>query len=231
MLEYELKFVVPNHHLRPIFDFVRLSCRADPAHPAGIVSSIYYDSPHWDSLNEKINSDYVKTKYRLRWYREPSSGSYSEASFAESKHRIGCRRIKSRVTTDLDPERLERIALDDAALLDIPHWMRSNGIQARANLFPSLLIRYTRHRYLEPATGARISIDAGISTPRINHQMLPRGTNTGSALSHAVIEVKSARDSLPRSLRPLVIYGIRKASFSKYLACYGKCTQTDFLPL
>ena len=52
-----------------------------------------------------------------------------------------------------------------------------------------------------------------------------------SIFSPTVIEVKSARDSLPRSLRPLVIYGIRKASFSKYLACYGKCTQTDFLPL
>ena len=93
MLEYELKFVVPNHHLGPIFDFVNLSCRADGAHPAGIVSSIYYDSLRWDALNEKINSDYIKTKFRLRWYRDPGSGAYSDASFAESKHRIGCRRI------------------------------------------------------------------------------------------------------------------------------------------
>jgi hypothetical protein len=231
MLEYELKFVVPNHHLAPIMEFVNLSCRADSIHPAGIVSSIYFDSLQWDSLNEKINSDYIKTKFRLRWYRDPDSGSYSEASFAESKHRIGCRRVKARVTTDIAPERLDRISLDDASLLDVPVRMRRNGIPTASNLFPSLLIRYTRHRYIEPATGARVSIDSGITAPRINRHMLPRGTGNGSALSHAVIEVKSPRDTLPRSLRPLVIYGIRKASFSKYLACYAKCLQTEFVPL
>jgi len=143
MLEYELKFVVPNHHLAPIMEFVNLSCRADSAHPAGIVSSIYFDSLQWDSLNEKINSDYIKTKFRLRWYRDPDSGSYSEASFAESKHRIGCRRVKARVTTDIPPERLDRISLDDASLLDVPVGMRRNGSPTASNLFPSLLIRYT----------------------------------------------------------------------------------------
>ena len=231
MLEYELKFMVPNHHLGPIFEFAKLSCQADPIHPAGIVSSIYYDSLDWDALNEKINSDYIKTKFRLRWYRDPGSGNYSEASFAESKHRIGCRRIKSRVATGISPERLEGMSLDDVSLLEVPVSMRRSGIPTSANLFPSLLIRYTRHRYVEPATGARVSIDSGISSPRINRHMLPRGTGSGAALSHAVIEVKSPRDSLPRSLRPLVIYGIRRASFSKYLACYAKCLQTEFLPL
>ena len=231
MLEYELKFVVPNHHLAPIFDFVKLSCKADAAHPAGIVSSIYYDSIQWDALNEKINSDYIKTKFRLRWYREPGSGNFSPTSFAESKHRIGCRRIKSRVATELSPERLDSISLEDAALQSVPEWLRRNGIPTGANLFPSLLVRYTRHRYVEPVTGARVSIDSGISTPRINRRMLPRGTGNGASLSHAVIEVKSPLDALPRSLRPLTVYGIRRASFSKYLACYAKCRQTEFLPL
>ena len=88
MLENELEFVVPNHHLGPILEFVNLSREADPMHPVGGLSSIYYDSLDWDALNEKINSDHVKTKFRLRWYRAPESGSFSEASFAESKRRI-----------------------------------------------------------------------------------------------------------------------------------------------
>lgn len=229
MLEYELKFVVPSHHLAPIFDFVNLACRPDSEHPAGIVSSIYYDSPNWRALYEKINSDYVKTKYRLRWYRDTASGKFSETSFAESKHRIGCRRVKSRVTTELPPEQLNEISLDDRKFLNIPAWMRSNGISARGNLLPSILISYTRSRYIEPTTGARVSIDSGIAAPRINRFMLPKGT--GSALSHAVIEVKSGLDTLPRPLRPLTRLGIRKASFSKYLACYAKCIQMEFLPL
>jgi hypothetical protein len=231
MLEYELKFVVPNHHLGPILDFVNLSCRADGVYPAGIVSSIYFDSLRWDALNEKVNSDYIKTKFRLRWYRDPASGAYSDASFAESKHRIGCRRIKSRVTTDLAPEKLDRMPLEDASLTAVPGMLRRDGIATGAHLFPSILIRYTRHRYVDPLTGARISIDSGISSPRINRHMLPRGTGNGAALSHAVIEVKSPLDALPRSLRPLTVYGIRRASFSKYLACYAKCLQTEFLPL
>jgi hypothetical protein len=229
MLEYELKFVVPSYRVAPIIEFVSLTCNNDPLYPAGIVSSIYYDSRNLDSVNEKINSDYLKTKYRLRWYTDPDTGGFSEFSFAESKHRIGCRRVKTRTTTAFPPEQLEGFSLDDARLLEIPLVMRQSGIRASADLLPSLLIRYTRHRYIEPVTGARVSIDVDITTPRINRYILPRGTP--SALSNAVIEVKGERDSLPFVLKPLIKQGIRKASFSKYLACYAKSLQLEFLPL
>ena len=45
-------------------------CRRDPEFPAAVVWTIYYDTPAFASLGEKINSDYLKRKIRVRWYSD-----------------------------------------------------------------------------------------------------------------------------------------------------------------
>jgi hypothetical protein len=46
------------------------ACRPDPEHAVACVWTIYYDTPQLTSLREKINSDYLKVKVRLRWYSD-----------------------------------------------------------------------------------------------------------------------------------------------------------------
>ena len=69
-------------------------CRRDPEFPAAVVWTIYYDTPALVSLGEKINSDYLKRKIRVRWYSD-LEGRVSGPAFVEAKLRLGTAAIES----------------------------------------------------------------------------------------------------------------------------------------
>lgn len=92
--ERELKFTVPGLCVPAVLQWLRAVCDPDPAFPHGIISSIYYDTRDGRYLAEKVNSDYLKTKIRLRWYRDPDDASVDGPAFLEAKYRIGARREK-----------------------------------------------------------------------------------------------------------------------------------------
>ena len=73
----------------------KVVCRRDPEFPAAVVWTIYYDTPALVSLGEKINSDYLKRKIRVRWYSD-LEGRVSGPAFVEAKLRMGTRRSKVR---------------------------------------------------------------------------------------------------------------------------------------
>ena len=87
--EHELKFALPPHRTALLEAVLRQICRPDPRYPAGIVTSIYYDTPRFHLLREKANSDYLKTKIRMRWYSDGGAPSDDGVAFAEAKFRIG----------------------------------------------------------------------------------------------------------------------------------------------
>ena len=90
-LETEIKYVVPAHRTELALRMLERICDPDPQFPFGIVSSIYYDSQNWDYLREKRDSDYLKTKVRLRWYEQAQATTDgADISYAEAKYRIGC---------------------------------------------------------------------------------------------------------------------------------------------
>ena len=68
--DHEIKLVLPNRAARSLVRWLRSRCWPDPLYPAATVSSIYYDTPDWRLLREKVNSDFLKTKVRLRWYSD-----------------------------------------------------------------------------------------------------------------------------------------------------------------
>ena len=193
-------------------------CRPDGDHPFGTVSSIYYDTREWDSLGEKLNSDYLKTKVRLRWYREEPGADAAAPAFAEVKWRIGSRRAKVRIPTSFTADVLDALPLEDPALLDLPRLIRAHGVPLTKAIFPVFVVRYTRHRYLEGTSGARVCLDHSISAPRTNRLMIP-WTNPVE-LNTGVFEVKSPSRELPAVLHRLVDLGCRMSSYSKYSACY-----------
>ena len=216
-LEAEGKFALPAHRVGPALDWIRLACDPDPRFPHGVVASIYYDSDGWDFLRGKVESDYLKTKVRLRWYSE-AGGAPGGRAFAEIKYRVGCRRAKLRFETQHDAGWLARVSLDDPALLSIPRELKRRGAPLAKALFPAFEVRYERRRYVERGSGARVCIDYRIGAPRFNRRMLPRGTPC--ELANAVFEVKSQQGELPPTLRRLVSFGARRSAFSKYYECY-----------
>ena len=65
---YETKFVLDQCAEHIVRHWLSRVALPDPHYPANVVSSIYFDTHDWRYLNEKENSDFLKTKVRLRWY-------------------------------------------------------------------------------------------------------------------------------------------------------------------
>ena len=224
--EHETKFVLNNSAAGTIIRWLQCRCRLDDRFEAGIVSSIYYDTHKWRFLCEKINSDYLKTKIRLRWYSDIDSSQPGDDSFIEAKYKTGTRRAKVRVRTDVSGKWLNSVNLDNQKLLKVPELLRSEGVVVSGGLFPVFKIVYKRRRFIEPVTGSRLSIDYDISAPSVNRRMLVR--RNPNLLSRAVFELKGDAAELPGVLQQLTALGCRKESFSKYGICYGTIMRTSF---
>ena len=93
----------------------------------GCVWTIYYDTPGLESLGEKINSDYLKRKLRLRWYSD-LEGRPTGPTFIEAKMRHGNRRTKVRVRLPHPADELARWDLQDPRLRAFPAFLREQGI-------------------------------------------------------------------------------------------------------
>ncbi len=80
--DYEIKFAVPASAAGSLRTWIGSVCRPDAAHPPARVTTVYFDTPSLAFLAEKIDSDYLKTKVRVRWYGP--SDSRASRSLAKS---------------------------------------------------------------------------------------------------------------------------------------------------
>jgi len=222
-IENEIKYTISNSRCRQVIKWLTCRCKAEAQFNAETVSSIYYDTWGWKSLNEKINSDYLKTKVRFRWYSDITYQLHHTPSFAEAKFRIGTQRRKIRIPTPHSGEWIAGTALSHPMFLRIPVFLETNGVTLGDKYFPVYQVSYKRVRFKEPLTGTKISFDYDIWAPRVNPFMLPN--SHPFTLRKAVLELKGAINEMPAFLYPLVDMGCRKESFSKYNACFQKLTE------
>lgn len=215
-LERELKFVLPAARGLLARSLVETVCRPDPEYPAATLSTIYFDTADLRLLGEKVDSDYLKTKVRLRWYAPIGGEDDLARAFLEIKLRIGDRRQKVRVRTPLTAAILKDLSFDRPEFDEVLELARPFGIPLPGRLLPVLLIRYDRYRFVEPMSSSRISIDMNIGAPRGHHRLVRDAAPV--MLQHAVVEVKGRSTELPRVLHPLIRAGARRGSSSKYAA-------------
>lgn len=220
MAQRETKFVLNNSGAHVALAWLESHSDPDPHFPRGLVSSIYYDSPDWHHLREKINSDYLKTKIRVRWYADIDGEEPGSASFAEAKHKQGGRRTKVRVKTRHSGRWLAETELSVSSLRTVPWALREKGIFVCPTLCPAFQISYKRRRFVDRMTGVALCLDFDICVPKVNPQMIPRGNPF--RLNQAVFEMKGPGVELPLSLRYLARLGCRKGSFSKYEVCHER---------
>lgn len=213
-LEHELKLLLPAGRLPTALTLVRALCRQDPRHPANFVVSIYYDTRGFDLLQDKIDSQRVKTKVRLRWYEELNGAPASFASYAELKYRLGSRRRKIRTQTTVPAREIRDLPLHHRDQPDISAHLPTGVFTAPHRLLPCVAVRYQRRRFIDPLSRTRISFDSGLSVHNVNPRLLPNGSP--SRLETVVIELKNTSGEIPARLRGLLRCGARLTSFSKY---------------
>jgi len=219
--EFELKYTFPNIASPTLASWLSFNCRIDREYPESRVQSIYLETLNAESFAEKINSDFFKTKFRVRWYEKadnkgtPISGDIP--FFLEKKMKVGAKRLKNRWVHHANKESADSNSLSSAfhqqwhGLFgekegeDIPHFQ------------PFIQISYIRKRFVDQFSGARLSLDYNIRVEKSNDSLLPPPTN--AFLPMAVFEVKSSSDSPPQTLHFLTKNLVRKANFSKYETC------------
>jgi hypothetical protein len=227
-LEFELKYVIPNHRLSFVLEFLKARCNPDPVFQSATISSIYFDSTSLHFLDEKINSDFYKNKIRIRWYKDTQTKEFSRVAYLENKKRFGSQRLKPRTPFKFSPELLDTLPLEDSRLLNVEQTLAEMGFISPQPIFPTILIQYKRQRFVDPVYQTRISVDSDIRSPRVNRLLLPSGG--ASTLQLAVVEIKGKESFLQQNLSPLITLGLRKASFSKYLSCMARSHNMTFDP-
>jgi hypothetical protein len=221
--ERELKFTLPAGRADLARRRLEQMCRRDPRFPVAQVWTIYYDTADLTSLGEKINSDYLKTKIRLRWY-SALNGRPTEPAFIEAKFRTGTRRSKVRQQVPYGADELAHWELQDPRLLSLPLLLRTQGVLEGESWQPLMLIRYRRDRFVESVSRSRVSLDSEIAAAATSRRFVSGAVS--SSLDVAVLEVKGMSEELPLALRSLQPLGLRKQSFSKLLAVYAHAVRT-----
>ncbi|HAK54925.1 MAG TPA: hypothetical protein DCP38_05505, partial [Acidobacteria bacterium] len=140
--EYELKFGLRGRSVAAVRQWLRTICRVDPVFPTGRVCSVYYDTPAFHHLRENANSDYLKTKVRLRWYEQVVTAG--DRAFLEAKFRFGPRRNKVRLEVLHTGRQLAAMPLHAAELGAMPARLREVGVMTPTALRPIVLVRYRR---------------------------------------------------------------------------------------
>jgi len=219
-LDYELKYVFNKSVLDLVLTWINSFCLPDPLYLFGRVSSVYFDTRKLRSLEEKVNSDYIRSKFRIRWYSTGDPESPDDISFLEIKRKIGTTRKKRRIECHVSGKYLAGADLTADAYLGIASILRAEGELFGENLFPLFQIDYKRWRFVEPLSGMRLCVDCDISVPKVNESIFPNPLPL--FLENGVLEIKGSLNELPEVLNPLTFLGCRKESFSKYRSCFEK---------
>ena len=219
-IRHEIKYRVNRETFERFRDYTQNILEVDPnsAEQGGYFNySIYYDSPDLQFLNEKEEGLEMRTKPRLRIYKDIKSDQ-ALSSFFEFKHRRGSLVQKERVRIDretslklLDPFHLEE-AGENPVLNRITYFSRRYQIQ------PTICVLYKRQAFSCPLyPGLRITYDSHITASLNIGLDVPREEFlTVLPPNEAIIEIKY-NQLRPNFIAPLIgKLELQQVSFSKY---------------
>jgi len=169
-----------------------------------------------EGLDGKANSDYAKSKFRVRWYRDPVTLAFGSV-FAETKRKRGSTRSKDRIPLDLDAEELDRLWLGAPLLSEIPRRLNARNRDIPADLQPIIQISYRRRRYVHRFSGTRLNLDWDIRPVKVS-PLFSSFIDT-SPLPVSIFEVKGPELRIPAPLSQLMSADGRRESYSKYYEC------------
>jgi hypothetical protein len=214
----EQKYTFPKLAHQPVLAWLRHVYVPHPLYYEGRVCSIYYDSPLFDHYDEKRNSDFLKTKVRLRWYERLGECTRAPQThcFLELKQKVGAVRLKKRLELNIDTDILLADSLAAEELQRLPERLSELSHTRDRCLMPVMLIRYVRDRFIDPRTGSSIALDTEISCDQVNLRLIP--ATHPVHLGNGVLEIKGSNTVLPASLLPMRSVLTRQA-FSKYGRC------------
>lgn len=215
--EHELKLSLPLARVSTVASRLAALAHPDSAHPENEITTLYFDDAQLSSVAEKLDGDCAKTKVRLRWYRSLDRDGSRSPVFLEIKQRFGSTRDKRRFGVELDPELILADPLSPRWGDAVGDLLRRHTGVAWSPRRPVVLLSYRRSRFVEPASRARLSLDARIRPLAVEPAL--RRTFMPAELPFAVVEIKSPSPDLPPVLRSLTALGCQPRALSKLALC------------
>jgi hypothetical protein len=218
MKDFENKYILKNSQAPYVLELLKARCPLDLEYPEAQIASMYFDTYDLKLLKEKINSDLIKTKYRVRWYKDYQNGKTSGPCFLEVKSKLGEVRSKIRLKSLMSASDFENLAFTDQKFDEI-----NDEFQRMKPMFkplrPHFIVSYKRVRFKYPGSEIRFCIDYDIHVPKINDQW-GYVFNESLKVPEAVFEIKGPEEDLPEMMKIIESVGAYRDSFSKYLACF-----------
>lgn len=212
---YEQKYLTADAHQQFVLAWLDRTCRLDLRFPVDCVTSVYYDTPTLHFYAQKRNSEYMKTKLRLRWYGAADARTATVTCYLELKRKCGACRLKERIEVVVPASSLTD-PLTDPVICELPHVVTPRRWSLPQLLVPMARIEYVRRRYRDPATGSSVAFDNAIQCTQINQRLLP--ARLPVRIPVGVLEVKGSHRVLPSTFRPVTPF-LHRRSFSKYAVC------------
>ena len=215
--EREIKYLVPSTRLLVVKQQLAEVFGYDTEFPESRIYSLYFDSLDLRSYFEKVNGDYTKTKYRIRWYANPLNNPLSDTfTVAQVKRSRGTRRVKQSIPIPSARDRFLSVEPDNPALADM--WYKFYEMDANCphGLIPTCTVSYQRNRFQGPA-GTSICLDTQIEASGYNPTLFLNPPD--QQLNVNVLELKGNFDSIPNLFDQVVQAGCVHTAFSKYSAC------------
>ena len=237
---YELKYMIPLEYVEPITDFISLYCSLDYHSETAkadnyfySVNSLYFDTPRYEFLKQRIAGQAHRVNMRARTYGDGSKPPY----FLEIKQRMGIpgvvRKYRATVADEEWPSLLTdpnfRIADTDSAKerANKELFLRlaiSNAIE------PKILTKYQRRAFFSTVDEyVRVTMDANMQYRKQDdynlastHGMTNYDNETVYAVNTAsdanvVLEIKCNIGEVPQWVLSLVnLFELKQQAFSKY---------------
>ena len=237
---YELKYMIPVEYVEPITDFISLYCSLDYHSEAAEVdnyfygvNSLYFDTPGYEFLKQRIAGQAHRVNMRARTYGDGSKPPY----FLEIKQRMGIpgvvRKYRATAANGEWPSLLTdpnfRVANTDSTSerANKELFLRlaiSNAIE------PKILTKYQRRAFFSTVDEyVRVTMDTNMQYRRQDdfsllstHGMTNYDNETVYAVNtvsdgNVVLEIKCNIGEVPQWVLSLVnLFELKQQAFSKY---------------
>ncbi|WP_394753665.1 VTC domain-containing protein [Crenothrix sp.] len=238
---YELKYQIPWSYVEPISDFISLYCDLDAFSVKTKadnyfykVGSLYFDSPGYEFLKQRIGGKEIRFNMRTRFYGDGDKGPY----FLEVKHRTGASGVVTKYRATAEAHQWPCILTDPAFR---PPESDAHDEKTNKELFlrlattyaiePKILTTYRRRAFFSTIDEySRVTMDVHmkyrvqddynlLTTYGMTHydNETIYATNTKSGDASVVLELKCLVGEVPYWMLDLIrTFELQHSGFSKY---------------
>lgn len=238
---YELKYLIPWEYVEPITDFLSIYCSMD--HFSEIapennyfykISSLYFDTPNFEFLRQRIEGKAVRFNMRVRAYGDGEKAPY----YLEIKNRTGISGVVKKYRATAHEDQWPFI-LTDASFR--PCESDSSPEKANKELFtrlalsyaiePKILTKYERRAFFSTVDDyVRVTMDANMqyrvepdysvnsSYDMTNYDNETIYSNQTDTEGNVILELKCNVGEVPFWILNLIkLFELKQVGFSKYV--------------